>query len=58
MRALLANAANPDTLGFSAHGDGKTALQLAEEQGETEIAQLLRDAAANKGRLSTPRKVP
>jgi ankyrin repeat protein len=57
MRLLVANGADPDTLGFPVRGDGKTAFQVAEDRGYTEIAELLRDAMANH-RLSHPARSP
>lgn len=58
MKFLLAKGANPNTLGFAPFGDGKTALQVAEEQGNTEVAELLREAGAKKNRLFTPARAP
>jgi ankyrin repeat protein len=58
MKFLLAKGANPNTLGFAPFGDGKTALQVAEEQGNTEVAELPREAGAKKNRLFTPPRVP
>lgn len=52
MRFLIVEGANPITLGFPAMGNGKTALQVAEDHGDTEIAELLRDAIAKRNRLS------
>jgi ankyrin repeat protein len=54
MKFLLAKGADPNTLGFAPFGDGKTTLQVAEEQGDTEVAELLRKAGAKKYRLFTP----
>ena len=44
MKLLLAKGANPRTPAFAA--GGKTALQLADERGDVEIAELLREAGA------------
>jgi ankyrin repeat protein len=52
LRFLIAEGANPNTLGFPAMGDGKTACQVAEDHGNTEITELLRDAIAKRNRLS------
>jgi hypothetical protein len=57
MKLLLAKGANPNTLGFGPFGDGKAALEVAEEQGNTEVAELLRKAGAKKNLLFTPVKV-
>jgi len=58
MKVLLAKGANPNTLGFAPFEDGKTALQVAEEQGKTEVAELLREAGTKKNRLFTPVRAP
>ncbi len=58
MKFLLSKGANPNTLGFTPLTDGKTALQLAEEQGNTEVAELLREAGAREYHLSTPTRSP
>jgi ankyrin repeat protein len=52
MRLLIVKGANPNTLGFPATGNGETAFQVAEDRGDTEIAELLRDAIAKRNRLS------
>jgi ankyrin repeat protein len=58
MKFLLSKGANPNTLGFTPFGDRKTALEVAEEQGNTEVAELLREAGAKENPLSTPARAP
>jgi hypothetical protein len=58
MKFLLAKGTDPNTLGFAPFGDGETTLQVAEEQADTEVAELLREARAKRKRRFTPVRAP
>jgi ankyrin repeat protein len=52
IKVLLAKGANPDTLAHDPLGRRETVLELAEKQGNTEIAELLRQANPKQSRVS------
>ena len=42
---LLERGADPRAVGHKWHRDGRTPLQIADEEGHTAVAELLRDAS-------------